>query len=48
MIGTIGLFAGLALLIWLALRDVNIVFAAVLCSLVVILSNALPLAETLQ
>lgn len=48
MIGTIGLFAGLALLIWLALRDVNIVFAAVLCSLVVIATNALPLAETLQ
>ena len=47
MIGIIGLLAGLALLIWLALRDVNIIFASVLCSLVVIATNALPLADSL-
>ncbi len=47
MIGLIGLFAGLALLIWLALRDVNIIFASVICSLVVIITNALPLAASL-
>ena len=33
MIGILGLLAGLALLIWLALRDVNIIFASVLCAL---------------
>jgi H+/gluconate symporter-like permease len=43
----LGLLAGLALLIWLALRGVNIIFASVLCSLVVILSNGLPLAQGL-
>lgn len=43
----LGLFAGLALLIWLALRGVNIIFASVLCSLVVIVSNGLPLAAGL-
>ncbi|MGB7374208.1 GntP family permease [Pontixanthobacter sp.] len=47
MAGMAGLLAGLALLIWLALRDVNIIFASVLCSLVVIASNALPLADSM-
>jgi H+/gluconate symporter-like permease len=47
MIGTIGLLAGLALLIWLALRDVNIIFASVICALLVIVTNALPLADSL-
>ena len=47
MIGILGLLAGLALLIWLALRDVNIIFASVLCALVVIATNALPLADSL-
>ena len=44
----LGLFGGLALLILLALRGVNIVFASVLCSLVVIVTNGLPLAESLS
>jgi len=44
----LGLFLGLSLLIALALRGVSIVFAAVLCSLVVILTNDLPLAESLM
>ena len=48
MLGMIGLLAGLALLIWLALRDVNIIFAAVLCALVVIVTNRLPFAESLM
>ena len=48
MIGMIGLVAGLVLLIWMALRGVNIIFASVLCSLIVIVSNALPLAESLN
>ena len=47
MIGTIGLLGALALLIWMALRDVNIILAAVLCALVVIVTNMLPFAETL-
>lgn len=47
MLGTLGLLAGLGLLIWLALRDVNIIFAAVLCAIVVIVTNALPFAESL-
>ncbi|GAA4049150.1 GntP family permease [Parerythrobacter jejuensis] len=47
MIGMIGLVAGLALLIWLALRDVNIIFASVVCALVVIVTNGLPFAESL-
>ncbi len=47
MFGLIGLLCGLGLLIWLALRDVNIIFAAVLCALVVIVTNGLPFAESL-
>ena len=47
MFGLIGLLVGLGLLIWLALRDVNIIFAAVLCALVVIVTNGLPFAESL-
>ena len=42
-----GLIGSVVLLIWLALRGVNIIFAALLCSLLVILSNGLPLAEGL-
>jgi len=41
----VGLLGSVALLIWLAMRGVDIVFAAVLCSLVVILTNGLPIAE---
>ncbi|MEO0418812.1 MAG: GntP family permease [Pseudomonadota bacterium] len=44
---TLGLLVGLGLLIWLALKDVNIIFAAVLCALVVIVTNSLPFAESL-
>lgn len=40
-----GLLGSVALLIWLALRGVNIIFASLLCSLLVIVSNDLPLAE---
>ena len=47
LIAYLGLLAGLGLLIWLALRGVNIIFASVLCSLVVIVTNGLPLAEGL-
>jgi H+/gluconate symporter-like permease len=46
LIANIGLIAGLALLIVLALRGVNIVFASLLCSLVVVLTNQLPIAES--
>lgn len=46
-ISYLGLLAGLVLLIWLALRGVNIIFASVLCSVVVIVSNGLPLAAGL-
>ena len=41
----IGLLAGLALLIYLALRGVNILFASLLCSLVVAVTNGLPIAD---
>lgn len=41
----IGLLGSVALLIWLALRGVEIVFAAVLCSLLVIITNGLPIAQ---
>jgi len=40
----VGLIGSVALLIWLALKGVDIVFAALLCSLLVIVSNGLPLA----
>jgi H+/gluconate symporter-like permease len=42
-----GLLGSVALLIWLALRGVDIIFAALLCSLLVILTNDLPLAQGL-
>jgi H+/gluconate symporter-like permease len=48
MLGIVGLLAGLALLMWLALRGVNVIFASVLCSLVVMATNALPLVESLR
>jgi len=47
LVQTLGLLVGLGLLIWLALKDVNIIFAAVLCALVVIVTNSLPFAESL-
>lgn len=43
----IGLIASVCLLIWLALKGVDIVFSAVLCSLLVIITNGLPLATGL-
>jgi H+/gluconate symporter-like permease len=43
----LGLLGSVALLIWLALRGVNIIFASLLCSLLIILSNDLPLADGL-
>ncbi|PLW70731.1 GntP family permease [Pseudohalioglobus lutimaris] len=42
-----GLLGSVVLLIWLALRGVDIIFAALLCSLLVILTNGLPLAQGL-
>ena len=44
----LGIFGAVALLIWLALRGVDIVFAALLCSLLVIVTNGLPLARSLS
>lgn len=43
----VGLLISVVLLIWLALRGVDIIFASLLCSLIVILTNGLPLAEGL-
>jgi len=48
MIGILGLFLGMGLLIFLALRDVNIIFASILCSLVIIATNGLPFAESIN
>ncbi len=45
--GLIGLLGSVVLLIWLALRGVNIILSAVICSLLVILTNDLPLADGL-
>ncbi|MFO7552182.1 MAG: GntP family permease [Haliea sp.] len=45
--GYAGLLTALALLIWLALRGINIVFAALLSATVVIVSNGLPVAAGL-
>jgi H+/gluconate symporter-like permease len=47
LIGYAGLLAALVLLIWLALRGINIVFAALLSATVVIISNGLPVASGL-
>ena len=41
----LGLLGSVALLIWLAMRGINIVFASLLCSLLVIVTNGLPFAE---
>ncbi len=43
----VGLIASVCLLIWLALKGIDIVFSAVLCSLLVIITNGLPLATGL-
>ncbi len=48
MLGNLALLAGLALLIWLALRGVNIIIASLLAAIVVALGNALPLTSALQ
>lgn len=45
MIANLGLIAGLALLIWLALRGVNILLAVLLSILVIGLSNSIPIAD---
>lgn len=42
-----GLIGSVVLLIWLALRGVNIIFASLICSLTVIVTNQLPLANGL-
>jgi H+/gluconate symporter-like permease len=42
-----GLLGSVALLIWLALRGGNIIFSAFLCSLIVIVTNDIPLAKGL-
>ena len=47
MLGNMGLFVGLAMLIFMALRGVNIFIAALLCALVVALSNGLLLSQAL-
>lgn len=44
----LGLLFGLGLLIWLALRGVNIVFASLLCGLVVAVTNQLDIAQSMM
>ncbi|TXS95790.1 GntP family permease [Parahaliea maris] len=48
LIGYLGLLGGLVLLIWLALRGINIILAALLSSALVILTNGLPIAAGLS
>lgn len=43
----LGLLGSVALLIWMALRGIDIVFAALLCSVIVIVTNGLPVAQGL-
>ena len=45
--GYLGLLGSVALLIWMALRGVDIMFAAILSSLFVIVTNTMPLADSL-
>jgi len=45
IIGYLGLIGSVALLIWMALRGVDIMFAAILSALVVIITNVMPLAD---
>lgn len=47
MLGYLGLFAGLVLLIWFALRGVNIFLASVICALVVAIPNGILLPSAL-
>lgn len=47
MLSNLGLLAGLVLLMWLALRGVNIIFASLLSAALVAFSNGLPLAQSL-
>lgn len=47
MLGNVGLLLGLVLLMFMALRGVNIFIAALSCSLVVALSNGLPAPQAL-
>ncbi|GAA6168140.1 GntP family permease [Sessilibacter corallicola] len=44
----LGILSSVVLLIWLALRGVNIIFASILCSLVVIVTNGLPIGQALS
>lgn len=47
VIEVLGLAGSVVLLIWLALRGIDIIFAALLCSLLVIVTNGLPIAQAL-
>lgn len=47
MLGNLGLLAGLALLIFMAMRGINIFVASLICSLVVALTNGLLIPRTL-
>lgn len=47
MLGNLGLLAGLALLIFMAMRGINILVASLICSLVVALTNGLLIPDTL-
>ncbi|MHA6493301.1 GntP family permease [Pseudomonas borbori] len=47
MLGNIGLLVGLGLLIFMALRGVNIFIAALVCALIVALTNNLPAPQAL-
>ena len=48
MIENIGLLFSLGLLIWFALRGVNIIFATLVCASIVAMTNGLPVAESLS
>lgn len=48
MFAAVGLVLSVFLLIWLALRGVNIILASLICSLVVVVTNQLPLAQSLM
>lgn len=47
LVSYVGLVGSVVLLIWLALKGIDIIFAALICALVVIVTNQLPLADSL-
>ncbi len=48
MLGTVGVFIGVGLIVFLAYRGVNVIVASVICSLIVALTNGMSLTEAMS